>query len=457
MIRNYTLEDGSEFKTVTIPKGTLLFHGMQLESNKPVNIFSHLIGKHSKEKGGYYISPTTNIFFYPVPYVSASVNYFNVYIAYLTNYDIELLLMIRPSEMARNNRLNDKNEIKLIRTCSEISDKDSCGFMMSNDDPCFTQYALENYPNLGGYIAIAMTDHKRFIDQYKRIYTKYDSYRKLIHILPSLVSNSRDIVSIPEIVLYPFHIRQKNCVEFKLKNIEDEPSRIVNYCIRNRRFFNYFPLLYINERGLYHITDLKNYDLYKNFGNETTIMENIYYNRHIFDKIELLMDVLLSPSGANIKGIIYKLTVDLRTGFYILNKSVHIQDIEEEGDEEQNIYDNTMLTYETWDEIREEFKNNIIPFQYPLKNKYKIMTMLGYQPDILENYELRLGNHGLNLTNKYVLDKGNSTRKYKNVFRIQEILKRVDLESSHHPKINKSRRRIKRKVHKTRHKHIIIK
>ena len=81
MIRNYTLEDDSEFKTLTIPKGTLLFHGMQLESNKPVNIFSHLIGKHSKEKGGYYISPTTNIFFYPVPYVSASVDYFNVYIA----------------------------------------------------------------------------------------------------------------------------------------------------------------------------------------------------------------------------------------------------------------------------------------------------------------------------------------------------------------------------------------
>jgi hypothetical protein len=261
MIRIYTLDDDSEFKTLTIPKGTLLFHGMQLESQNPIHLFSHFIGKHSKEKGGYHISPTTNIFFYPVPYVSSSVDYFNVNIIYTTNYDVELLLMIRPSEMARKNRYNSENGIKLIRTCSEISEKDKCDFQMSKDDPCFTAYCMEHFPNIAGYISIAITDYKRFIYQYTQIYKKYQSFEKLIQILPSLVSDSRDIISIPEIVLHPLHIRQSNCIDFVIKGVEDDPSYLVNYCIRHRRRFNYFPLLYVNQNGSYHINDLKNYKI----------------------------------------------------------------------------------------------------------------------------------------------------------------------------------------------------
>jgi hypothetical protein len=104
---------------------------------------------------------------------------------------------------------------------------------------------------------------------------------------------------------------------------------------------------------------------------------------------------------------------------------------------------NILLEYQTWDETRNNFKNNIIPFQFPLKDKYMIMSLLGHTSDTLENYELRLGNYGMTLTNKYVLDKGKNGKKYKNIFHIENILERMDISPTNIWK-NKNRKTRKR-------------
>ena len=176
MIRNYTLEDGSEFKTITIPKGTVLFHGLTLDKddNGIINFKELFYNNYGFPiKYGYAIEPTRNVFFYPVPYVASTVEFFNVHIMYLTNYDLELLLMIRPSEMSREVTRDPTIKIKLVKICEDISKNDLCGFEMSDydsscneayfqgtwKDPCFTNYCMKNYKNIDGYIAIAEHSH----------------------------------------------------------------------------------------------------------------------------------------------------------------------------------------------------------------------------------------------------------------------------------------------------------
>ena len=355
MLKNYTLTDGSMFKTVTIPKGTVLFHGMNLENNDPRELFYNNFG--FKGEKSFQISQTTNVFFYPVPYVALSVDYFTVHIMYLTNYDLELLLMINPSIMYRD---SPETKIKLVEVCDQISETDKCGFKMNDYDPCFTDFCIKNYKNIDGYIAIANTDHKRFIKQYRRLFSKYRAYTKLIQILPALTKDKSGRIGIPEIVLHPLHRRREECHSIPGRNYISS-SKIISYSIRNITKYNYFPLLYFTNNGVFHIMDLMKKKLLERALQEPVQNEhNIYYILPLFDLIEIAMERFLSSNGIIIKGVKYNLTVDLRTGFYIvkINRT------------NEQLNDTTIVNF--WDidhNTYEEYEYSI-PITYNRQKKY---------------------------------------------------------------------------------------
>ena len=105
MIKNYSFK-GTPFKTIIIPKGTVLFRGINYDKGSNyMSIFNDLVGLPG---GQYYgIDPNMNVFFYPVPYVSDSVKLYDIHMMYITQYDIELLLLLKPSDITRGHKDNN--------------------------------------------------------------------------------------------------------------------------------------------------------------------------------------------------------------------------------------------------------------------------------------------------------------------------------------------------------------
>jgi hypothetical protein len=197
--------------------------------------------------------------------------------------------------------------------CDRISENDKCGMKMSDIDPCFTDDILEKYPYINGYIALSETDAVIFRGKYnKLIDTK--QYTKAKHIIPSILSDSDNIIGVPEIVIHPFYFRYNDCYSYG-KNLRTA-EQMVRYCINHRAQFNYFPFLYANNSDIYTFTDLMNTDiLHKIAKSERIYNKNIRIPVH--DTIEYVFETLLT-TGYSIEGISYKAYIDTRTGFYTI-------------------------------------------------------------------------------------------------------------------------------------------
>lgn len=234
MIKNYSLK-GVQFQSITIPKGTILFRGIHFENeDEYLSIFNDFIGFST---GKYFsIDPNMNVFFYPVPYVSDSVKIYDIHVMYVTQYDIELLLLIKPADISRENKENDSYK-HILTTCINLSKQNKCGHDMSKTDPCFTDALLKRFPQIDGYIAIAEQDASLFTQKYKDMIIRHDEINKVKQILPSILSNSRGIIGIPEIVIHPLRFRYNDCylITEKFYSLE----RVVKYCINNRAHYNF--------------------------------------------------------------------------------------------------------------------------------------------------------------------------------------------------------------------------
>lgn len=430
IIKEYVLEDGSEFKTITIPKGTALFHGLYVEEDTN-KLFQSMTGISSTklqdvQENGYLISPTMQTFFYPAPYVSLSVDYFNTHVLFLTSYNLELLLLIKPSLQSRDIRKND-NGIQLIKTCKNISENDVCGFKHVGDDPCFTDYCITNFKNIAGYIAIARNDKARFLSQYKYLYKK-EYFHEILQILSTISTNSRDLIGIPEIVIHPLHSRRTECFRFGDDRISRSSYNMVNRIKLYLNQYNYLPLFYFTHAGVFHFNDLSDEKILYNIieKNKEALnkeMNSLLYINDIFKEMNNVIEKLLSPSGYIINGIQYYLTVDMRTGFYkMLNKPSTNRS---ESNNKQ--LRNTMLHYYEYDiNNNHEEKNYYIPTYYNLKDKYAIMSTIGRSSGFFVEQEIKLRNNGLSLKNIYILDKGNSS-KYNNAFMVERMFPRLDI------------------------------
>ena len=334
--------NGNKYHTITIPKGTVLFRGINIEDSKRYHtIFNDLIGYQGDKY--FSISSIMNVFFYPVPYISDSVNIYNLHVMYITQYDIEVLLMIKPSEITRANKYKNSKYEDVITTCSNISEKDNCGFNMSNIDPCFTDLIINNYPHIDGYITIAEQDASMFKRKYKNIIEKYKNTEKASHILPGIVANSREIQSIPEIVLHPLRFKYKDC--FVIREHFSSPESYVKYCVNNRAQYNFFPLLYFTSDNIYTINDLAKLDNIKNIINSQRVYnsgkllnkEQLLNSDNstlpvIYENINTVFRKMLTTDGYTINGIQYNIGIYSELGLY----KVFIQKNRDNGKNRKN-------------------------------------------------------------------------------------------------------------------------
>jgi hypothetical protein len=406
MIKEYILDNGTKFNTVIIPKGTLLFRGVHLENSDDNNkLFGELIGYGSS--GKYRIEPTQNVFFYPVPFVSQCVDQFNIHVLYFINYDIELLLMIKPSHIHRGMRKESQNPLSvLFKTCKELGQK--------SDDPCLTPYCIEKFPQIKGYIAIANTDKDRFFIQYKKFMEK--NIDKLDYLLSSMCSNSRESIGIPEIVIHPLHLRKNETeiIRHTLWNSQD----IVNYTKKFRAMYNFFPFLYISSNHTYNFNEIGDDNNIDNIKQDEVDGNPI--QQKLFKNIQNILDQLLSPEGINISGTVYKCTADLQTGFYkIIEKNNFLKN-------------NTLKNNKSKINILDVYNDTttILPFEYPIKNKLKIMRTIGLTSESLplDIHEKNLNLQGLTFDKSYIFDKGE--KKYLEKYKIKDVLSRPELQKN---------------------------
>jgi len=420
MLKHYTTADNIEFKTLTIPKGTALFRGLNVTDR---SIFVDFFG--DKKDGDFKIAPTANVFFYPAPYVSNSVNSYPIHAIYLTNHPLELLLMIKPSTLNRSIRHSDS--FKYIKTCSSISEKDDCQFIMSDADPCFTSTFLYDFPHIHGYIAIAQTDAGRFLMMYKA-FLQTNQLIPLLHLFTSIASNERGQQGIPEIVLHPHYMRQKQCIVFKdrLYN-NDHNKKKIDYMIRQRAIYSYFPLLYITRQRIYTFNELQ----YPSIIAQLTaqVEQPGLIDRPLFKNMKRIMNKLLGPAGYTIEHIPYFLTIDLRTGFYLAKTNYTSL-------RRNHTHRNKTHTFKIND-IQLDDDDAIpysIPITYPLKDKLQIMKIIGTSG--FEEERLRaLAQAGYSLQTEYVLEK---PQNYKKKFRVNHALFRPDVDKQY----NRTRKNI---------------
>lgn len=404
MLKQYTLDDGFTFETITIPKGTLLFRGIQFSDLTPDEYMREFANK------GSCIPPTKNVYFYPAPYVAMAVNVFNVHILYTTNYDLELLLLVRPSSGFKPDADDiDPRYERLITICKKLSKSDGCDRPHSEDDPCFTPLLLEKFPHILGYIGLDAGDVDAFFGRYRAM-IQQSMKEELAHIIPSIVANSRDIVGIPEIVLYPLHFRRNKVV--RVKSDLNYPETRIRNIIWNRAKWNYTPLLYVSNRGVFTLNELIKQETLETLKGSDFLTE--LKGNPIYKNIESVLTKLSSRAGYTLEGAKYRMKLDLRTGFYrivcdgvrmntrrqALEGSV-LEFVSEDGTDIQE----TAVSYSRSKQFPARLLRNI-------KDKYLMDMNEDYVNQFLHSF-LSVG----------VFERGEFIRKY----RIEEVFSRPDL------------------------------
>jgi hypothetical protein len=363
---SYVLSTGISFETVIIPKGTVLFHGFDTYNEKKneedeKTFIYDLFGWPNRD-GDLCIGPHHNMFFYASPYVLDVVNRYKVHAIFITNYDLEIISMINPSINTRD-KIGTVDKSPYLR-CSEITKINECGYRMQNDDPCLSPLLITEYPNIAGYIAIASNDGAR----YKSLYYPESLRKKKEYAeetVPFVVENARGLISIPEIVLYPYHVRT---------NLESRTVRVrapinmfpMNYVLQHRAELNYFPLLYITEDNIYTYKAIMNRENRETIANSER--SDLKLDTKIASKMKTVLDRLLSPKGLLINNTKINFSIDLRTGFYIC-KSENIV--------AKELITDTISLYRS--PLPLEFSSNdkfTVPFEYPANMKRRIQGFL---------------------------------------------------------------------------------
>ena len=393
----YTLSTGEPFQTIIIPKGTVLFRGNDLHTDKPhpEYLFTDLFG--SPDEDGYYCTdPYQNKFFYPAPFISDSVNRYAIHGIFIINYDIEVVSMVRPSMQSRDKsgpvytpdlrvatlsqprnvwsliqpcelrhltehpvRQSEPVTVNMLQSqgwytrCSELSEKDLCGQIRKSYDPCLSPQLLHEYPHIQGYIAIAEKDARIFQKGQFPSFMK-DVPEAIDYVKPFIVSDSRGLQSVPEIVLFPYHARPVTIFDKITIHPRSVEPNYISWAIKNRSALNYFPLLYITETTMYSFKELLNdtklFQLASTERNDTNFDSPITRNM-----IQFLSNAL--SRGFFIGSMPFKFTIDLRTGFYILD----IPDVKK-----LNYTIKRMNIVPSRD-----MDPTLVPFHYPLEYKKK--------------------------------------------------------------------------------------
>jgi hypothetical protein len=418
MLKTYTLSNTSEFKTITIPKGTLLFRGISFTEDTPTEYMSEFFSK------GLCIPPTKNIYFYPAPYAGIGVNPFNVYILYSTNYDLELLLLVKPSQHFKSNssEINTSSE-SFITICNKLSEDDACGRKMSYDDICFTEEFINTFPHILGYVGLDGSDVDAFLNHYRTM-LKYGMTDKIKQILPSIVENSRGFTGIPEIVLHPLHLRRLQTARFR--HDFRQPDTWINAILETRARYNYTPLLYITNDNIFTLKDLLNdVNILKMRDSQSS---DYVISNPLFERMNILIKQLLSD-GYRIDGCLYKLKIESSTGFYKIITN------ETRNTKTRKYKYNTMINFDP-----STMTDTSALLSYSVHSNIPNDTLTNITiPYFIDAKESDLNSKLKSLTSGLVLNKGNYRRKY----RVEDVFKRKELQSP----IRYTQRRKTRRLH----------
>jgi len=416
MLKTYIIHKGKskkEFQTIKIPRGTILFRGLSFENkNNYCSLFNDLIGIRDGPR--YKIAPTMNVFFYPVPYVSDVVNVYNIHTMYITQYNIELIMLVSPSLISRGNKDIIDPTLSPITTCSRISEFDKCGYKMSDDDPCVTEIILKRFPHIDGYIGLAGQDIALINKKYKDIIDKTGNIDIIKQIIPSIITNSRGLSGIPEIVIHPLRFRHDEChiLKKQFRNSGD----IVKYCILYRAQYNFFPLLYFTNNGIFTFNDLKDDDTIDLIAKSVRLYDPVIIPK-VYQNINKIFSKMLTEDGYKINNIIYRVFIDRRTGFYrASNKLLDLEEII-----------NKRSTYKKM--VTKSIDNVNHLDSYIIKpNNSEINTILSTYKEYIDKYLLEnCYMNGYSLKKKLVFDRKNKNKFVYNYY-IDKMSDRPDLE-----------------------------
>lgn len=257
--------NGEKVKTITLPKGTVLFKGYK----NPKDMTGDFIGFKPKDNDKNYLFQEHNVFLYPYPYVVEDV-FENVkkMITFVLSCDVNIVLGLEPSENVRSDRYKNNystncSNIELIK-----------GIKGYSYDPCLTKSFMKENSDIMGEIYLAEMDVSL---HNSRIYKKEQvlKYRK----------NFMDFtnnIGVPEVIMYPRRVRKEKPYVMDISEFSYE------WLAEHMDEFNYFPLLvseYTKDDKSEHIN---------------------------------IMNQLLSPEGAMISNRLCHMTIDPFTSFYVI-------------------------------------------------------------------------------------------------------------------------------------------
>jgi hypothetical protein len=418
-MKTYTLSSGETFETFVLPKGTVLFRGFEMKHGTTLDTtvpFTELFGRQDAY-GEYCVDPHHNTFFYPAPFMVDVVNRYSIHAIYITNYDLELVLMIQPSTRTRDARgAIDKAPYS---SCTDISTIDECGKKRIHHDPCLSSLLLKEFPGIHGYIAIAQNDAGHFEHGYFPYMLKYDTTCAK-SVAPFVVENARGLQSVPEIVLYPYHVRTSyDTRKIHPRAVDSYP---IWYAIKHRAELNYFPLLYITEKKVYTFTQLASDKVLEEMGN--TDRTELEYRSPLLEREKLIVEHALSPSGFTINGVKFQFTVDLRTGFYIASHKLSTPRTGITITKNISLYRNAFMEpYEPKDEF-------IVPFHYPRSLKMDLHGFLRkprLMPPHEDDFVRELNRHSSSFSKHYEFSIKNP-KKYTTSYKLEVMFPRPDLK-----------------------------
>lgn len=386
MSQTRTLSNGKSFSVITLPKGTVLFHGFQGDYSGIANetkILSELFGDFS-EPGVHCITKHTQKFFYPAPFMGDIVYKYPIYAIYILNYDVNLVSMVLPAKTLHSEQ--GTSESPTMR-CNHIAYKDECGLKYKSSDHCLSQMLLDEHPDIHGYIAIPNNDGS----QLKETYPNFVSMTT-----PMTVSDSKGLVAIPEIVLHPYHIRLSE-PRYISERIIDDPIRFI---LEHISLLNYIPLVYFNESKIFSLPDLVDT---KSRTNLLAVERDLSMKAitPLHQNLKIFLDRALSPSGVKINDMIIKFTINLTTGFY----SAKYNQIPA-----TKITTNIKILN---DNPKKSKDYDVVPFSYPAyMKKYLHRFLASSHTTSEERLTKELARIKSSYNRKYIFDKGNRRKLY---------------------------------------------
>ena len=183
-VRPYPGDDGEVIPLwiTTIPKGTLLFRGFNTSHQLTEDIAGIRTGNT------YCCSAHYMVYFYPFPFVDATVKPYGQYAVYVLLHDIKLACFMGPAPLSRADRLIEGMP---HTACNKVNF--GCGLKGREYDPCLTDAFQAANPDVVGMIGIARQDRIAFQKQvvtdphYKTYVGQYTDSHSLVGGIPELV------------------------------------------------------------------------------------------------------------------------------------------------------------------------------------------------------------------------------------------------------------------------------